>query len=488
MIDPKIAEIKEFQRLERIGAHSHIRGLGLNDALDARYSSDGMVGQKLARRAAGIIVRMIKQGKIAGRAILLSGQPGTGKTAIAMAIAKAIGNDTPFTHISASEVFSLEMNKTEALRQALRRSIGVRIKEEIDVIEGEVAELEIDRSNSTGVKVGRMALRSTDMETVYDIGSKMIESLQAENIVAGDVISINKSSGKITKLGRSFTRSKDYDAVGYQTRFIACPEGELQKKREVVHNVTLHDIDVINSRSQGFLALFAGDTGEIKPEVRAQIDEKVAEWKEESRAEIIHGVLFIDEVHMLDVECFSFLNKALEEETSPILIMASNRGITKIRGTDYKSPHGIPIDLLDRCLIIPTIPYSEEDVKKIIQERASEEDLKLTENAYQILTRIAMDTSLRYSLHLLTVSQVLANRKKKEEIDIDEIKKAYSLFIDVKRSTQYLIDYQQEYLFSEIESSNNNEIKSKDNDDCTMQDNNQGLVPDTAVQEKMTLM
>jgi RuvB-like protein 2 len=48
---------------------------------------------------------------------------------------------------------------------------------------------------------------------------------------------------------------------------VQCPEGELQKRREVVHVVSLHDIDVINSRQQGFLALFAGDTGEIRTEV-----------------------------------------------------------------------------------------------------------------------------------------------------------------------------------------------------------------------------
>lgn len=54
-----------------------------------------------------------------------------------------------------------------------------------------------------------------------------------------------------------------------------CPEGELQKRKEVVHVVSLHEIDVINSRQQGFLALFAGDTGEIKHEVREQIDLKV---------------------------------------------------------------------------------------------------------------------------------------------------------------------------------------------------------------------
>jgi DNA helicase TIP49 (TBP-interacting protein) len=52
-------------------------------------------------------------------------------------------------------------------------------------------------------------------------------------------------------------------------------------------------------RTQGFLALFAGDTGEIRSEVREQIDSKVAEWREEGKAEVVPGVLFIDEVHML---------------------------------------------------------------------------------------------------------------------------------------------------------------------------------------------
>ena len=65
---------------------------------------------------------------------------------------------------------------------------------------------------------------------------------------------------------------------------------------QVVHTVSLHEIDVINSRSQGFLALFSGDTGEIKSEVREQINCKVAEWREEGKAEIVPGVLFIDEV------------------------------------------------------------------------------------------------------------------------------------------------------------------------------------------------
>ena len=63
--------------------------------------------------------------------------------------------------------------------------------------------------------------------------------------------------------------------MGPQTRFVQCPAGEIEKRKEVVHTVTLHEIDVINSRAQGFLALFSGDIGEIKQEIRDQIDLKV---------------------------------------------------------------------------------------------------------------------------------------------------------------------------------------------------------------------
>lgn len=99
--------------------------------------------------------------------------------------------------------------------------------------------------------------------------------------------------------------------MGSSVKFVACPDGELQRRVEVVHEISLHEMDVINSRTQGFLALFAGDTGEIKPEIRDAMDKKVAEWREEGRAEFVFGVLFIDEAHMLDLECFSFLNRCV---------------------------------------------------------------------------------------------------------------------------------------------------------------------------------
>lgn len=70
------------------GAHSHIRGLGLTSLLEPRPNTDseGMVGQAKARKAAGLILKMVRESKIAGRAILMAGPPSSGKTAIAMGV------------------------------------------------------------------------------------------------------------------------------------------------------------------------------------------------------------------------------------------------------------------------------------------------------------------------------------------------------------------------------------------------------------------
>jgi RuvB-like protein 2 len=237
--------------------------------------------------------------------------------------------------------------------------------------------------------------------------------------------------------------------MGPQTKFVQCPDGELQKRKEVVHCVTLHEIDVINSRTQGFLALFTGDTGEIRAVVREQIDTKVAEWREEGKAEIVPGVLFIDEVHMLDIECFSFLNRAIENDMAPILVVATNRGITTIRGTNYKSPHGIPIDFLDRLLIISTQPYTEEDIRKILDIRCQEEDVEMSGDAKVLLTKIGVDTSLRYAIHLITAAALACQKRKGKVVEMEDISRVYELFWDVKRSTQYLMEYQSQYMFSE---------------------------------------
>merc|ERR1719508_700520 len=151
------------------------------------------------------------------------------------------------------------------------------------------------------------------------------------------------------------------------------------------------------------------------------------------------------------MECFSYLNRAMEDDMAPVVVMATNRGITKIRGTSYTSPHGIPLDLLDRTIIIPTTPYEEKELKQILKIRCEEEDCEMSEDALSVLTKVAGETSLRYAIQLITVASLV--RRKGTEISIEDVKRVYSLFIDEKRSCEFLKEYQDEFMFNDARDS-----------------------------------
>ncbi|MCD6196532.1 MAG: RuvB-like helicase, partial [Staphylothermus sp.] len=152
------------------------------------------------------------------------------------------------------------------------------------------------------------------------------------------------------------------------------------------------------------------------------------------------------DAHMLDIEAFSFLSRAMESELSPIIILATNRGIARIRGTDIESPHGMPLDLLDRLLIIPTRPYNAEEIREIIKIRASEEEIKITDEALEELVKIGVETSLRYAVQLMEPARIIAMDNGRSKVTVEDVKKARSLFIDVNSSVKYLKEYEEKFM------------------------------------------
>lgn len=140
---------------------------------------------------------------------------------------------------------------------------------------------------------------------------------------------------------------------------------------------------------------------------------------------------------MLDIECFTYLNRALESPISPIVILASNRGMTIIRGTeDITGAHGIPSDLLARLLIIPTHPYNPSEIKSIIRIRAKLEGLTISDSALDRVAEHGSRVSLRYALQLLTPANILANVNGRSEIGVQDVEECKDLFIDARRSAK----------------------------------------------------
>merc|ERR1712046_359524 len=90
-----------------------------------------------------------------------------------------------------------------------------------------------------------------------------------------------------------------------------------------------------------------------------------------------------------------------------------------------------------------------DDIKKILQIRCEEEDVEMGEDALSLLTRIGQDTTLRYAIHMITAAHLVCTKRQGTEVTIEDIKKVYTLFMDLKRSVKMLEDYHQDFMFND---------------------------------------
>merc|ERR1712079_468034 len=265
---------------------------------------------------------------------------GTGKTALALAISQELGNKVPFCLMVGSEVYSSEIKKTEVLMENFRRSIALRIKETKEVYEGEVTELTPVETESPGAGTAGTAgygktishliigLKTAKGTKQLKLDPSIYESLQKEHVQVGDVIYIEANSGAAKRIGRCDNYATEFDLEAEE--YVPLPKGEVHKKKEVVQDVTLHDLDIANARPQGggqdVLSIMEGlvkpKKTEITDKLRKEINKVVNRYIDQGIAELVPGVLFIDEVHMLDLECFTYLHRALESRIAPIVIFA----------------------------------------------------------------------------------------------------------------------------------------------------------------------
>ncbi|KAI0337483.1 RuvB-like helicase 1 [Trametopsis cervina] len=433
-------------RSSRIAPHSHIKGLGLSPEGYANVEGAGFVGQVNAREACGVVVDLVKLRKFSGRALLLVGAPGTGKTALALAIAQELGARVPFCPMVGSEVYSSEVKKTEVLAEAFRRAIGLRIKETKDVYEGEVTELTPAESENPLSGYGKtvahvvVGLKTVKGTKQLRLDPSIYEAILKEKIVVGDVIYIESNTGAVKRVGRSDAYASSYDLES--ETYVPLPKGDVHKRKELVQDVTLGDLDAANARPQGgqdimsvMGSLVKSGRTEVTEKLRREVNKVVQGYVEQGVAEVVPGVVFIDEVHMLDIECFTYLNALLETPMAPTVVFATNRGRAQVRGTlDVVAPHGVPVDLLDRCLIVKTEAYGVDEVAKVLLLRAGVEGLKLGAGVLDKLAAEGGRSSLRYALQLLTPASILAGLAGRQTIELEDIGEMGELFLDAKTS------------------------------------------------------
>mmetsp|Transcript_2974 Transcript_2974/g.7613 ORF Transcript_2974/g.7613 Transcript_2974/m.7613 type:complete len:230 (-) Transcript_2974:26-715(-) len=186
--------------------------------------------------------------------------------------------------------------------------------------------------------------------------------------------------------------------------FTCFPKGNVLKKKSIVQKISLLDLDYANC---DFFKKKKYEKNEITEQLRQEVDCLVSKYILEKKAEIIFGILFIDEAHILDPESLFFLTKLSEYTYSPLIVLATNRE-TNFNFEKVKSPL-FPLEFLKKCVSVAVEPLSENNFSKIIAVRCKNINLPITGNCLILCGIFSETVSIRFAILLVDISKFLVN-------------------------------------------------------------------------------
>jgi RuvB-like protein 1 (pontin 52) len=236
--------------------------------------------------------------------------------------------------------------------------IGLRIKETKEVYEGEVTELTPAESENPLSGYGKtvshviVGLKTVKGTKQLRLDPTIYEAILKEKIVVGDVIYVEANTGAVKvrqyclikhtqsnyfsmqRVGRSDAYASSYDLES--ETYVPLPKGDVHKRKELVQDVTLGDLDAANARPQGgqdimsvMGSLVKSGRTEVTDKLRREVNKVVKGYVDQGVAEVVPGVVFIDEVSVFSRVCRSEANILLRcicwiSSASPISMPSSN--------------------------------------------------------------------------------------------------------------------------------------------------------------------
>lgn len=406
--------------------HSHIENIKTHK----NSPKNSLIGQIKAREAALIIVDLVKKNLIRGRVILFSGPIGSGKTALALGIAQELGEKIPFCMINGSEIFSPTSKKTSLLYEKCRKAVGLRLFENHEFYEGEIADIDFCFSreiNCFPCPFIIVFLKTTEGSLKLKLLDSLYEKFISKELKKGDIIRIEPNNKSIRRLGKSLNFFTGQ--IEEESRYLTTPTGRVFKKKSTVKEMTLYDLDFLNFHN-------TEKKGQVKVEKTDQLYNEVnllvSNYIRDKKAEIINGILFIDEAHFLDRESFGYLSKILDSPFPPIVILATNR--TTFFKSIFPSNLIFPIGFLSRCLTVKTRKYDQKEISSIVSLKSRENKNFLSGNCFLELCKIAENNSLRFSILLANFSHSIIFLTSQKTLDIQSIKLISFFFFHLKES------------------------------------------------------
>lgn len=403
--------------------HSHIRGIENREKLGLNEINTGLIGNFNCRKSAKFISELLKKKK-KSQIIIFTGNSGSGKTALAFAVAKEIGKDIPFQMVNGAEIQSSKKKKTLILSENCRKAVGINFFENSEIFEGEIRDIFIDNQfkkfNELTNPIVHLILKTLEGSLRLKLHNSLGKSFIEENPKIGNIIRISPNLEKVKIIGVS--RNSESTTIHSEKIYTSVPAGKVCKKKNIIQKITLFDLDYAN------VDFFQKNKKyQINPpeNIEEEVNLLVSKYIEEERAEFVPGIFFIDEAHLLDDENLFFLTKLADLKFSPLIIFATNRetnfNFEKFAGSSFSG------SFFKKCLNVHINPLEMKNCSKILAVRAKNLKIILTGSCLVRCGLLSEKKSLRMGIILVNFSKFLMNLYKKDFIN-HQILSATSLF------------------------------------------------------------
>jgi RuvB-like protein 1 (pontin 52) len=414
--------------------HSHINGIGQSKYGVCNEFKTGLIGDNYSRNSFELLVDLIKKNK-EKRVIILTGASGSGKNALALSLAKEIGPNIPFYSLNSSEITSPSLKKNSIISQYSRMAIGLKIEDNIDIYEGELIDILIDKfdeknkfKNPNNIII---ILKASEGILRLKLHQNLCKDFLQNKYEIGDIIKIIPEKKIIKKIGRS--KNFIFEKTFKNEKYISIPFGKVYKKKNIIQKMTFYDIDCVNFK---YFKNFFSKKIKNNDTIGLCVDNMIFKQILHKKTEIIPGILFIDEIHILDTENLLIINKILESNFSPLFILATNR----INVLNFSSlfENNIFFDFTKKCLTVTIKQIKQNDLFKIISVKAR--DKKIVLSGFFILNcgKIIKSTSLRFIILLINISKFFLKFSKHKFINFNILSIVDFFFFHFRQSIELL--------------------------------------------------
>nr|UXY86679.1 RuvB-like protein 1 [Cryptomonas paramecium] len=297
-----------------------------------------------------LIANSVREGKLKNKIILIIGPPGSGKTTMGLILSRKLGKKIPFTVMSGYKFSYSNFKKSNNIIQNFRKSIGIRLVDEIFFYEGKLISAKIYGA----LNLVKINLKTSESNLCIKLFDSLYRKFVKSEIKIGDILYIEPKRS-IIKVISIMRKSSNINECSF------IPNGKVFKKKIIIRDLTLNDFDTINL---GFKNQKLSKLSYVSNYLRQEVDRIILKCIQLKKMKILYGVFFVDEAHVLNVNNFWFLKKLSSLNFSSTLMLSTNRAVfvklKRLKGVNFF------LEFFEKCWTIIAKKYTAFEMINII--------------------------------------------------------------------------------------------------------------------------